>query len=76
MPSSAQMMMEKIMDYSQAELEARAKHASKILQSLVNGFNRATKGEISIIKRQTAESLMKEKSEELKKAFMSIIDLS
>ena len=54
----------------------RALHASKILHAMVNGFNRATKGKLPIIKKQTAESMMKGKGEALKEAFMSRIDLS
>lgn len=64
------------MDYSEAELEARGIRAHLRLDAMVNAFNRATKGKLPIIKRQTAESLMKGKGEELKKEFMSRIDLS
>ena len=64
------------MEYSPEELEARARRANRYLDAMVSGFNKATKGKLSVLKKQTAESMMKGKSEELKKLFMSRIDLS
>lgn len=54
----------------------RAERANKILQAMVTGFNKATKGELPILKKLTAESMMKGRREELKKLFMSRVDLS
>lgn len=54
----------------------KAERANRRLDAMVNGFNKATKGELPIIKRQTAESRMKGKSEGLKALFMSRIDLA
>lgn len=46
------------------------------LEAKISGFNKATKGALPIIKKQTAESLMKDASPELKALFMSRVDLS
>lgn len=54
----------------------RAERANRYLDAMVSGFNNATKGALPTIKKQTAESRMKGKSEELKKLFMSRVDLS
>lgn len=70
------MMMEITMDYSQSDLEARARRANRILQATVNAFNRATKGALPIIKKQTAEAMMAGRSEAMRQSFMSRIDLS
>jgi hypothetical protein len=54
----------------------RAERANKMLQATVNAFNKVTKGKLPILKKQTAESMMNGKSEEMKQSFMSRIDLS
>lgn len=54
----------------------RAGRANKMLQASVNAFNKATKGKLPIIKKQTAESMTKDWSEAMKQSFMSRIDLS
>lgn len=54
----------------------RAERANRRLDAMVSAFNKTTKGRLPIIKRQTAESFMKGRSDELKRLFMSRIDLS
>ena len=53
-----------------------AERANRRLAAMVNTFNRVAKGKLPILKKQTAESMMEGKSEELKRIFMSRIDLS
>lgn len=54
----------------------RAERANKMLQASVNEFNKVTKGELPILKKQTAESMTKGWSEAMKQSFMSRVDLS
>lgn len=46
------------------------------LEAKISGFNKATNGELPIIKKQTAESLMRDASPEQRALFMSRVDLS
>lgn len=54
----------------------RAERANRYLDAMVSAFNKQAKGRLPAIKKSVAESLMKGRSEELKKLFMSRIDLS
>lgn len=54
----------------------RIERGNRALQAAVNAFNKVTKGALPILKKQTAESMMKGKSEAMKQSFMSRIDLS
>lgn len=57
-------------------MDEKTKQANKALEGMVRAFNKVTKDEMPIIKKQTAEGMMRGASKELKDLFMSRVDLS
>lgn len=57
-------------------MDEKTKQANRALEGMVRAFNKVTKDALPIIKKQTAEGMMRGASKELKDLFMSRVDLS